>query len=161
MSSLDRRAYRRQIGSVAQDDILYAGSLAENIAFFDPELDMAQIERVARVACIHEDIKRMPLGYDTLVGDMGSVLSGGQKQRVLIARALYMNPKMLFIDEGTAHLDEAIEAQLMGNLEKLTITRVTIAHRKSAINSAKKIFLIKDGVAYKISKNQMSSDKFL
>ncbi len=104
-------AYRRSIGSIAQDDSLYAGSLAENIAFFDPEIDMARVEEAARLARIHDDIDRMPLRYDTLVGDMGSVLSGGQKQRVLLARALYGRPRMLFIDEGTAHLDPGDRGQ--------------------------------------------------
>lgn len=136
LSSLDMRQYRSQIGSVAQDDMLYAGSLADNIAFFDPDQDMQRIERAAQIACIYDDIKAMPLGFDTLVGDMGSTLSGGQKQRVLLARALYGEPKILFIDEGTAHLDPEIEDKLLNNLADLNITRITIAHRSKAIEMA-------------------------
>lgn len=136
LSSLDKRKYRSQIGSVAQDDMLYAGSLADNIAFFDPEMDMERIERAASIACIYDDIKAMPLGFDSLVGDMGSTLSGGQKQRVLLARALYGEPKILFIDEGTAHLDPEIEDKLLNNLADLNITRITIAHRSKAIEMA-------------------------
>jgi ATP-binding cassette, subfamily B, bacterial CvaB/MchF/RaxB len=136
LSALSKRDYRRHIGSVAQDDMLYAGSLAENIAFFDPEINMQRVEEVAQVACIYDDILKMPLGFDSLVGDMGSTLSGGQKQRVLIARALYGDPKILFIDEGTAHLDETTEELLLNNLAKLSIMRITIAHRSKAIESA-------------------------
>jgi ATP-binding cassette, subfamily B, bacterial CvaB/MchF/RaxB len=105
LSGLSKSDYRKYIGSVAQDDMLYAGSLAENIAFFDPDIDMERVREVAQIACIASDIEQMPLQYDTLVGDMGSTLSGGQKQRVLMARALYPDPKLLFIDEGTAHFD--------------------------------------------------------
>ena len=145
LSAIDKRAYRRAIGSVAQDDMLYAGSLADNIAFFDPEIDMDKIEKAASLACIHDDIKAMPLGYDTLVGDMGTTLSGGQKQRVLIARALYVEPRLLFIDEGTAHLDEFTEEKLLNNLAALEITRITIAHRSKAIVSASRIFRVESG----------------
>ncbi|MEQ1546951.1 ATP-binding cassette domain-containing protein, partial [Methyloglobulus sp.] len=145
LSSLDKRKYRRQIGSVAQDDMLYAGSLADNIAFFDPEMDMERIERAATIACIYDDIKAMPLGFDSLVGDMGSTLSGGQKQRVLLARALYGEPKILFIDEGTAHLDPEIEDKLLNNLATLNITRITIAHRSKAIVMAARIVRIVQG----------------
>jgi ATP-binding cassette subfamily B protein RaxB len=137
--------WRGQIGSVAQDDMLYAGSLAENIAFFDPDIDMERVAEVARLAHIHSDIERMPLRYDTLVGDMGSALSGGQKQRVLLARALYGNPSVLFIDEGTAHLDAASEAAVMTALDGLGITRIMIAHRPQAIRPADRMFLIADG----------------
>jgi ATP-binding cassette, subfamily B, bacterial CvaB/MchF/RaxB len=145
LSALDHRAYRRNIGSVAQDDMLYAGSLAENIAFFDPEIDMEQVEHVSKIACIHEDIRQMPLGYDTLVGDMGSVLSGGQKQRVLLARALYGKPKILFVDEGTAHLDPEVEDRLLANLAQLDITRITIAHRSKAVETAERTLLVMNG----------------
>jgi ATP-binding cassette, subfamily B, bacterial CvaB/MchF/RaxB len=153
LSSIDRSQYRSQIGSVAQDDVLYAGSLADNIAFFDPELDMEKVEHVAKLACIHDDIKKMPLGYDTLVGDMGSVLSGGQKQRVLIARALYVEPQILFIDEGTAHLDQEIEDVLLKGLASLKITMITIAHRSRAIESADRSVTVAYGTVETVNKD--------
>jgi ATP-binding cassette subfamily B protein RaxB len=137
--------WRRQIGSVAQDDQLYAGSLAENIAFFDPEIDMRRVIEVARMAAIHDEIAAMPMGFDTLVGDMGSVLSGGQKQRVLLARALYPNPAVLFIDEGTAHLDPASEAKVMEVVSQLPMTRVISAHRPAPIAAAGRLFMVADG----------------
>ncbi|WP_240886117.1 ATP-binding cassette domain-containing protein [Sphingomonas sp. SFZ2018-12] len=105
IGSYRKDKYRRATGSVARGDMLYPGSLAENIAFFDPDIDMARVREVARMAQIDAEIEAMPMGYETLVGDMGPVLSGGQLQRVLLARALYPNPKMLILDEGTANLD--------------------------------------------------------
>jgi len=147
-SSFSKQAYRQSIGSIAQDDTLYAGSLAENIAFFDSEIDMARVEEAARQACIHDDIDRMPLRYDTLVGDMGSVLSGGQKQRVLLARALYGRPKLLFIDEGTAHLDPETEAKVLASLCALNITRVVIAHRAQSVAAARRVLVVTNGTLH-------------
>jgi ATP-binding cassette subfamily B protein RaxB len=143
--------WRRQIGSVAQDDMLYAGSLAENIAFFDPEIDMEQVVEAAKLAHVHDEIERMPMRYESLVGDMGSSLSGGQKQRVLLARALYRRPKVLFIDEGTAHLDCAAEAAVARSLEKLGITRIVIAHRPQATVGIRRKFLVTGGSCRDVS----------
>lgn len=106
---------------------------------------MARVEEVARLACIHDDIGAMPLRYDTLVGDMGSVLSGGQKQRVLLARALYGRPDILFMDEGTANLDPASEAQVMTAIAALPITRVISAHRPLAIAHADRVLVVERG----------------
>lgn len=143
-------SWRGQIGSVMQDDSLYAGSLAENIAFFDPEIDMLRVHEVARMAQIHADIMAMPMKYDSLVGDMGSTLSGGQKQRVLLARALYGRPRVLFIDEGTAHLDAGNEAAINATLADLDITRIIVAHRAESIRSAERRYLILGGSSKEI-----------
>jgi ATP-binding cassette, subfamily B, bacterial CvaB/MchF/RaxB len=152
LSGLSKQQFRKNIAGVAQEDVLFAGTLAENVSFFDPEIDRNLVEEVCRTACIWNDIAKLPLGIDSLVGDMGSTLSGGQKQRILIARALYQKPKILFIDEGTAHLDPKLEKELMANLSKLDVTHITIAHRSEAINSANRAFLIANGVAQEIDK---------
>ncbi|WP_349512226.1 peptidase domain-containing ABC transporter [Erythrobacter sp. NFXS35] len=143
--SYRKRTYRRCIGSVAQGDILYAGSLAENIAFFDPEIDMMRVREVARQAQIDAEIEKMPMGYETLVGDMGSVLSGGQLQRVLLARALYPDPKVLILDEGTANLDAENEAKILEVLKALSITRIAVAHRPATLEAAGRIITVRKG----------------
>lgn len=150
LSSFDKRRARQMIGSVAQEDMLYAGSLAENIAFFDPEIDMERVREVAKLTCVLEEIERMPMQFDTLVGDMGSVLSGGQKQRVLLARALYHRPQILFMDEGTAHLDPENEKKVLDALSALKMTRVVIAHRQQSIAAADRIVSIALGRAIPI-----------
>ena len=127
---------RAQIGAVLQDDQLLSGTIADNISFFDPDSNIIAVEHAATRASIHEDIVRFPMGYLTFVGDMGSSLSCGQRQRVLLARALYRDPRILFIDEGTSNLDEANEASIMGRMKQLDITRIVIAHRPTAREGA-------------------------
>lgn len=137
--------YRARIGCVMQDDILFAGSLNDNISFFDPEVDLAAVERAARVAQIHDDIMAMPMGYQSLVGDMGSSLSGGQVQRVLLARALYRNPSILILDEASSHLDLERERLINDAVKTMPITRIIIAHRPETIASADRILLVNNG----------------
>lgn len=144
--------YHDQIGAVLQDDSLFAGSLADNIALFDDDADMERVAASARSAAIHDDIARMPMGYETLVGDMGSTLSGGQKQRVLLARALYRAPKMLVMDEGTAHLDAATEQQVNVAISGMGVTRIIIAHRAETISVAKRIYFAIGGKLIEIDK---------
>lgn len=139
------RAYRRQIGAVHQDDALFAGTLADNIAFFDAALDMERVIESARMSAIHEDIIRMPLRYETLVGDMGSSLSGGQRQRVLIARSLYRRPRILVLDEGTSHLDPACEMRVSEALRDLKITRLIVAHRPQTLQMADRVLELRGG----------------
>lgn len=145
ISSLRRNRYRRAIGSVAQGDTLYAGSLAENIAFFDAAMNMERVREVAKLAHIHEEINAMPMGYESLVGDMGSILSAGQLQRVLLARALYPNPQILILDEGTANLDEANEEKILNTLKALHITRIGVAHRPATIGAADRVLHVYGG----------------
>ncbi|MBT2246611.1 peptidase domain-containing ABC transporter [Sphingobium sp. BHU LFT2] len=147
---LDNRTklmWRRNVGYVAQNDDLYSGSIAENIAFFDSSLDLAEVVNAAKKAAIHEFIEKTPMGYDSLVGDMGSALSGGQIARILLARALYRRPKVLFADEGTAHLDSETERKVNSSISDMGITRIIVAHRESTINSADRKIEIFNGEA--------------
>jgi ATP-binding cassette, subfamily B, bacterial CvaB/MchF/RaxB len=143
-------AYRETIGCVMQDDILFAGSVADNICFFDPSPDQARIEEAARLAQIHEDIVAMPMGYQSLVGDMGSSLSGGQCQRVLLARALYRKPSILILDEATSHLDVERERLINESIREMRITRIIIAHRPETIRSADRVIALQKGKAYEV-----------
>jgi ATP-binding cassette subfamily B protein RaxB len=131
--------YRSQIGCVLQDDRLFAGSVAENIAAFHPAANPDLIQHAARLAAIHDEITRMPMGYRTLVGDMGSSLSGGQLQRIVLARALYRAPRILLLDEATSHLDEDNERTINSAIHSLPITRIIVAHRRSTIDMADRI----------------------
>jgi ATP-binding cassette, subfamily B, bacterial CvaB/MchF/RaxB len=133
------RAYRQQIATVMQDDQLMAGSILQNICFFDENADPIFAAECARLACIHDEIMRMPMGYRTLVGALGSTLSAGQRQRVLLARALYRRPKVLVIDEGTANLDVDLERRINETLLALPITRIHVAHRPQTIALADRV----------------------
>jgi len=139
------KQWRAQVGVVAQDDQLFSGTIAENIAFFDPSLDMTRVKEAAHKAQIADDIARMPMGYLSAIGDMGSALSGGQRQRLLIARALYRNPKVLILDEGTANLDLATEAAVADVIGALDITRIVVAHRPALIERAERILEVDNG----------------
>ncbi len=141
---LGKARYRSMLGAVMQDDTLFAGSIADNIAFFDPEATAVRIEAAARLAGIHDDIAAMPMGYHSLVGDMGSSLSGGQRQRVLLARALYRRPRILLLDEATSHLDVACERAVNAAIARLRITRIVIAHRPETIASAERVIELRD-----------------
>lgn len=139
------KSFHEQVAAVLQEDTLFAGTLADNIALFDDAPDMQLVVAAARAAAIHDDIARMPMQYETLVGDMGSTLSGGQKQRVFLARALYRQPKLLVMDEGTAHLDSEHEEAVNAAIGELGITRIIIAHRKETITAADAALVMEDG----------------
>jgi ATP-binding cassette subfamily B protein RaxB len=143
--------FHDQIGAVLQDDSLFAGSLADNIALFDDTTDMERIVEAATAAALHDEISAMPMAYETLVGDMGSSLSGGQKQRLLLARALYRKPKLLLMDEGTSALDPAREQMVNAAIAKLGITRIMIAHRLETIICASKIYAVQNGTVSEIT----------
>jgi ATP-binding cassette subfamily B protein RaxB len=139
MASFGVRAYRRQVATVMQDDQLLSGTILQNICFFDDFPDATFAAECARHACIHEEIMRLPMGYRTLIGGLGSSLSAGQRQRVLLARALYRRPSILFIDEGTANLDVDLEKRINEMLATLPITRIHVAHRPQTISLADRV----------------------
>jgi len=153
----DMIAARNRMGIVMQDDVLFAGSISDNIAFFATPADQEKVVMSARLAAIHDEIEAMPMGYHTLVGDMGTVFSGGQKQRILLARALYREPDVLFLDEATSHLDIARENAVNQAVRALPVTRVIIAHRMETILSTERVIVLEQG---KI-KMDMSRDDFL
>ncbi len=145
ITQLGLKNYRKQIAAVMQDDTLLAGSIADNISFFDPQHNYLKIEKCAHLAAIHDDITQMTMGYNALVGDMGANLSGGQVQRLLLARALYQSPCVLFLDEATSHLDKGNEAKISKQIKHLPMTRITIAHRQETINMAEQVYHLAQG----------------
>ncbi|OLF53420.1 peptidase domain-containing ABC transporter [Pseudomonas chlororaphis] len=151
LRTIGPRAYRDMIGCVMQDDILFAGTIEDNISFFATEPDRGRVVEVAQLAQIHSDISAMPMGYRTLVGDMGDALSGGQRQRVLLARALYRQPSILVLDEATSHLDADCEQRVNDAIRQLPITRIVVAHRAQTIRSADRVIEIECGKAHDAS----------
>lgn len=137
--------FREAIAAVMQEDLLFSGSIMDNIGFFDPSLDFERVRRAAQLAAVDQDVEAMPMGYHTLVGDMGAALSGGQRQRILLARALYRNPTVLFLDEATSHLDSKREKLVNHAVSQLGITRVIAAHRKETIEAATRVVTLSKG----------------
>lgn len=144
---------RRQLGTVMQEDALLTGSLADNICFFDLQPEQARIEACARLAQLHADIVKMPMGYQTMMGDLGTGLSGGQKQRLLLARALYKRPKVLALDEATSHLDLDNERAVSNALRAMSLTRLIIAHRPETIAGAQRVVQLREGKVVEVARS--------
>ncbi|MCR9191293.1 MAG: peptidase domain-containing ABC transporter [Gammaproteobacteria bacterium] len=131
--------FRRFSASVLQNDTLFTGSILDNITFFAEDLDMEKVYRVAKLAHIHDTILNFPMGYESLINQMSATISGGQKQRILLARALYKDPKFLFLDEATSHLDKKTEQAINESLKKLNMTQIIVAHRQETIAMADRV----------------------
>ena len=130
---------RRQLGTVLEDDALVAGTIAENIALFDPNDDPGRVRRAARFAEIDADIEKLPMRYHTRIGDQGSALSTGQVQRVLFARALYRRPRLLLLDEFTSGLDADTERLVVASLGRLRLTRIVVTHSSVVMRAADRV----------------------
>ncbi|MBX9731225.1 MAG: peptidase domain-containing ABC transporter [Sphingomonas sp.] len=136
------RSFRSKVGVVLQDDQLFAATIADNISFFDVDSDEARIKAAAVAAQIDDEIMQLPMAYQTFTGDLGSTLSAGQRQRLLLARALYREPAVLFLDEGTANLDPESERLVMEVVRNLPITRIVVAHREGASVGASRVVYV-------------------
>ena len=149
MASLGAEAFRSVLGTVFQDDQLFSCSIHDNIAMNDTEATAEKVEVAAALACVHDDIARMPMGYQTLVGSMGATLSGGQKQRILLARALYKRPRFLLLDEYTSHLDFATEKRVQDAINALGCGRFIITHREHSLQPDDEVFVLQAGQLHK------------
>jgi ABC-type multidrug transport system fused ATPase/permease subunit len=141
----DLHALRERFGIVTQETRLFSATLRDNVALFDPEVPQEHVEHACRLACLHETIEQMPMGYDTMLADGGSSLSGGQRQRLSLARALLRNPALLILDEATSALDTVTERQVHAQLRQLECTRIVVAHRLSTVVEADKIVVLDAG----------------
>jgi len=142
---LGAEAFRSVLGTVFQDDQLFSCSIYDNIAMNDNEASHEKVAAAAKLACIHDDIERMPMGYQTLVGGMGATLSGGQKQRLLLARALYKQPRFLLLDEYTSHLDFDTEAKVQQAINALGCGRFIITHREHSLSEGDEVWRLQAG----------------
>jgi ABC-type bacteriocin/lantibiotic exporter with double-glycine peptidase domain len=145
ISLLDLGELRRGCGVVLQQLTLFNGSIRDNLTLGRTDFHDAEIEQASRTAGLHEDVQRLPMRYDTVVGEAGGALSAGQRQRVALARALLHKPRLLVLDEATSHLDPKTERQVDEALARLQVARIVISHRLSAIRNADQILVLDNG----------------
>ncbi|MBK9493925.1 MAG: peptidase domain-containing ABC transporter [Xanthomonadales bacterium] len=157
VQEFDPRRLRAMVGAVMQDDHLLSGTIAQNIAMFDPAATSHEVEKAAQAAGAIGFVKALPLGFDTLVGELGSSLSGGQKQRIILARALYRKPRMLLLDEATSHLDSRSEAEVNTSIARLRITRIIVAHRPETIRSADRVVELAGAADISVSRRKLTA----
>jgi len=154
---LDKTAYRNRVAAVTPEDQLVNGSIADNIIFGNTNIDPTRMEQAAACAMIHQEILALPMGYHTLVGEMGAVLSSGQKQRILIARALYRAPDIIILDEATSHLDINNEKKILANIKNTVPCQILIAHRPHTIACADRVMrLTPQGFVYLTAEEAMA-----
>jgi ABC-type multidrug transport system ATPase subunit len=154
LQAWDLHALRERFGIVTQETRLFSATLRDNVALFDPEVPDERIEHACQLACLHDSITQMPMGYDTLLADGGSSLSGGQRQRLSLARALLREPALLILDEATSALDTETERQVQQQLRGLSCTRIVVAHRLSTVSEADKIIVLDAGKVAGIGSHQ-------
>ncbi|MBU8589141.1 peptidase domain-containing ABC transporter [Priestia megaterium] len=145
IKNLNIQSVRKKIGAVLQETRLFHGSVLENIELLSEEKSLNNVIEIAKIADIHEDILKQPMGYHTMISEGGNNFSGGQRQRLLLARALIKKPKLLILDEATSALDNLSEARIQENLEKLNCTQIIVAHRLSTVVNADRILVMHDG----------------
>jgi ATP-binding cassette subfamily B protein RaxB len=145
LRSIGSQDYAGIVGVVLQDDILFQGTVADNISFFEAPFDMQRVVHSAERANIAREIQAMPMQYYSMLAEAAQDISGGQKQRLFIARALYNDPKVLFLDEATSHLDAESERQVSQAIKALRLTRILIAHRKETVATADRVLMLGHG----------------
>ena len=147
MRSVTQASLRRQIGIVLQDNILFSGTVAENIAFGRPHASQAEVEAAAQVANVHQFITTLPKGYCTLLGERSAKLSQGQRQLISIARAVLVDPRILILDEATSSIDTRTEALVQSAIARLLEGRTSfvIAHRLSTVTQAEQVLVVQQG----------------
>jgi ABC-type bacteriocin/lantibiotic exporter with double-glycine peptidase domain len=145
MRAFDLAQLRERMGIVTQDTRLFSGTLRDNVALFEPTIPGDAVQTACELACLHDDIARMPMAYDTMLADGGTSLSGGQRQRLSLARALLRKPDILILDEATSALDTVTEQRVQARLRELACTRILVAHRLSTIVEADKILVLEQG----------------
>jgi len=161
LKTLNYRDVRRHIGMVLQENHIFNESIARNIAFGEVEPDLDRVLAAAQTAAAHDFIMRLPLGYETKIGESGLSLSGGQRQRIAIARAIYNNPPVLILDEATSALDTESERAIQSNLERMMEGRTTIviAHRLSTIREADSIVVLEKGMVAEVGNHDQLMEK--